>query len=155
MTLCGHFNHTGLHPQKESEISDVHPLFYEAEGMRQVTKSKEFNSKGFGAGGLAPLTFSHLNRNWVQSLPDFLTHGELVLGEFISPETEPGPSGLGTSLKRDLPHKRTQFAQSSKPNAKRKKVDTVTKSAAAVKSHTGGKGLQRIRAKQVLKGGCV
>ena len=60
---------------------------------------KNFNSKGFGAGGVAPLTFSHLNRNWATTLPSFTIKAplgeELVLegtqyGPGVSLPTRPG-----------------------------------------------------------------
>ncbi len=34
-------------------------------GLREPTQIEDFNAKGFGAGGLPPFFFAHLNRNWV------------------------------------------------------------------------------------------
>ena len=44
---------------------DPYPLPYPFNKRRVLFhEAKEFNQRGFGAGGLQPLAFSHLKRNW-------------------------------------------------------------------------------------------
>ena len=46
---------------------DRHALPYVFQNKRLSSEQvKEYNQRGFGAGGLPPLTFSHLKRNWSQ-----------------------------------------------------------------------------------------
>lgn len=150
-------------------ITDEYPLPYNRDISRFKGKSVQFDSQGFGAGGLAPLMFSHLSKNWVQSLPDFLTEGELKLGEFI--QTQPGSDSYGPGMslgiipevslqsededtrpvrKRphpfDTPLNSAEFVQT-----KRQKFETVIKPSTSITTRSGGKGFQRVRAKQVLK----
>ena len=49
--------------------NDTFPLPYVRIPMSRATSKaaiREFNAQGFGAGGLPPFCFSHLNRNWAQ-----------------------------------------------------------------------------------------
>ena len=48
----------------QSEGDDLCPLHYPV-GLREPAQVEEFNTRGFGAGGLPPLLFSHLSRNWI------------------------------------------------------------------------------------------
>ena len=156
--------------KKAKVVNDIHPLQYD-QSVRFAAKSKEFNSRGFGAGGLTPLKFAHLPKNWVQSLPDFLTEGELVLGNFMKGKSRSDSYGPGMSLDKlpevslqsdqdgdsenplPLSRKRSSSFLRHEAGSKRKKtVEPVITSSSAVKSFTGGKGLQRIRAKQVVRG---
>ena len=161
-------------------INDVHPLHYSFDKHRGRSSSEkaEYDSKGFGAGGLAPLKFAHMPKNWVQGLPDFLTEGELLSGEFIktgsgSEVYRPG-MGLSTLPRVNLQSHEEDDGKSSLPRPqtlgkrlpssfegndcggvsikKKKKLGTVPTPSSSIQSHTGGKGLQRVRAKQVLRG---
>ena len=48
-------------------LKDSYPLLYSSKTKISKNKDAEYNAKGFGAGGLLPLTFSHLSRNWKTS----------------------------------------------------------------------------------------
>lgn len=52
---------------KNLHANDDYPLPYSASTqlMKYKAKCTEFNSRGFGAAGLPPLAFSHMNRNWI------------------------------------------------------------------------------------------
>ena len=52
-------------PTTQSSTNDLHPLPYTLRNTHISTKTaRDFNKLGFGAGGLPPLAFSHLRRNW-------------------------------------------------------------------------------------------
>lgn len=64
------FNFLGDHPLKSDSdlaLKDSYPLLYSSKMKISKNKDAEYNVKGFGAGGLPPLTFSHLSRNWKTS----------------------------------------------------------------------------------------
>lgn len=59
---------SGEHPvKKDSDLAkeDNFPLLYSARMyLSKKSKDSKYNSQGFGAAGLPPLTFSHISRNW-------------------------------------------------------------------------------------------
>lgn len=79
---------------------DVHGLPYTLEQqktLRQPEAARKYNSLGFGAGGLPPLTHSHLARNWCQGSLELQEEDEeeeegVELGE------EPVAEGYGPGM---------------------------------------------------------
>ncbi len=88
----------------EKSINDVYALPYTASNQyKQVHQSKQLNNMGFGAGGLPPLTFSHLNRNW-NTLPSTSGSISTAVGDGASSEEEEEGEFFGPSNElSDLP----------------------------------------------------
>lgn len=61
--------------------------------IRDAASVKEFNSRGFGAGGLPPCFFSHLARNW------FVGLGESLAGGGAGPHVGGDSSCYGPGMK--------------------------------------------------------
>ena len=64
------FSQPGDRPQKSDSdlaLKDSYPLLYSSKIKIYKYKDMEYNMQGFGAGGLPPLYFSHLSRNWKTS----------------------------------------------------------------------------------------
>ena len=58
-------------------LNDISPLPYNPLKTKSLKASKEFDTLGFGAGGLPPMAFSHLARNWTQMMPNS-TFGDVI-----------------------------------------------------------------------------
>lgn len=84
------------YPEVNPEENDTHPLLYYAN--KHTTKSssaaKNYNKKGFGAGGLPPLFFSHGSRNWNRRINHYSTFGD----EATSTSSSVAPSKSSTNL---------------------------------------------------------
>ena len=79
---------------------DVHGLPYTLEQqktLRQPEAARKYNSLGFGAGGLPPLTHSHLARNWCQGSLE-LQEEEEEEGEGVELGEEPVAEGYGPGM---------------------------------------------------------
>ena len=104
---------------KELHSGDVYPLSYSATPQIQKLKHTrlEYNSQGFGAAGLPPLTFSHLNRNW-NLYSVFLQNEDMFSVKPPSEKMEEDESGSrswygpGVSLSK-FPKKRMRVSYSS------------------------------------------
>ena len=136
--------------------TDVHPLYYTLQGQKRSRKCHEFNLKGFGAGGLAPLKFSHLPRNWLQGLPDYLTDrdgrgaGSGAYGPGMSLESFPG---VGLDNMEDVSLNilgKKRSLEDKGDGTKRSALETVPSDL--IQARSGGKGFQRKRARHVLRG---
>ena len=66
MSLSGSLGEHPLKRDSDLALKDNYPLLYAAKKNTRFSRKKDadYNAKGFGAGGLLPLSFSHLNRNW-------------------------------------------------------------------------------------------
>ena len=70
VVVCLFFSQPGDRPQKSDSdlaLKDSYPLLYSSKIKIYKYKDMEYNMQGFGAGGLPPLYFSHLSRNWKTS----------------------------------------------------------------------------------------
>ena len=144
--------------------------------MRSNRKEYEdFNRRGFGAGGLNPLMFSHLNRNWGNTTSQFNFREKGSASSRCGKQGD-GPDGkaygpgmgLFSIPEADMQWSTTQ-EQSSEPGevskqagrsqpppaSKKPKLATVVVPTSEVKARSGGKGYQRVRARKALQGECL
>ncbi len=147
---------TGKEKKARPPQTDVHPLHYTLQGQKRTRKCHEFNLKGFGAGGLVPLKFSHLPRNWLQGLPDYLTDregrgtGSGSYGPGMSLESFSGVSlDNMADVSLNILGKRPSL-EGNGDGTKRSAFETVPSDL--IQARSGGKGLQRKRARHVLRG---
>ncbi len=111
------------------------------------------------------MKFAHLPKNWVQTLPDLLREVIPIMEESHSDSYGPGMSlgrlpqvtirsveDGGSSLLVGTSRKRSGLLSNYENGGKRRKVESVITSSSAIRPSTGGRGLQRMRAKQVVKG---
>ena len=148
----------------ESELyaKDTHPLPYTLSGKKSSEDYKRYNTMGFGAGGLPPLTFSHLSRNWSQHTPG--ATGEEVTGEVGSSSHRLKLGSIpwvkmDTEYEEEAGQSSTQGDRHSsvlenledilQPPAK--KPRTVTVPSSQIQKHSGGKGKERYRTKSRFK----
>ena len=123
-------------------------------------ESREFNRMGFGAGGLPPLFFSHLNRNWnqhtvgnqkekVDNNDDKSTLNlKMVSQIYAESETEyesPQESGHRSHMDASL-HVVNEDDITKVLPIKKAKMSVVP--SGHIRSHSGGKGRERYRIKK-------
>ena len=156
--------------KKTSSLSDqieddVNALPYDFKNKRISTEAvKAYNEKGFGAGGLPPLTFSHLKRNWC-NLPTWDNEEDGMEQDFEDDGIETsgmdwsyGP-GMGFVTQQDTTDI-TSGKQEITPSQKRVCVDPKPRPQAQViqipshqiQRYSGGRGRKRIRTKKVVEG---
>ena len=82
--------------ESDGEKNDLYALPYSSGKYKDSQFSKELSQLGFGAGGLPPLTFSHLNRNW--SKLSASTFGDGLLSDGFEAEEKEGVFGPGIEL---------------------------------------------------------
>ncbi len=88
----------------ETTENDIYALPYSSsKKYKRIKPIQELNKLGFGAGGLLPLTFSHLSRNWC-TLPSKVGGRSATFGDQLpsedeeEEEEEEGFFGPGTKL---------------------------------------------------------
>jgi hypothetical protein len=154
-----------------SSTNDLHSLTYTLRNTRITTKiARKFNEQGFGAGGLPPLTFSHLPRNWCgSSHRDEDDGGGMGIGECgmgvrngeggmewsYGPgmgldagevDGEEGKEGGGEETSAP-PHKR--ICVGPRPHTQR--VGVVHIPSHQIQRYSGGRGFTRVRSKRALE----
>ncbi len=107
---------------------------------------ESYNQRGFGGGGLPPLAFSHLHRNWATSGGHQVR--EPVGGVTPPPPCHYGPgvelSGLPSTIEQmeGISEKEEESADEGEgPPKKKRRVVMVPSSV--VEQHSGGRGLKR------------
>ena len=126
----------------DSAHDDDLPLYYNKCDYK-MTNWAEYNQRGFGAGGLPPNMFSHVTSNWPVKISK---HARV---EKMETETD-AAYGPGMSL-GNVPGE-TRKRKASSEGSSSSKISKVEILSSSVKTHTGGRGLQRMRAQKILKG---
>lgn len=155
--------------ERSPHTNDLYPLPYKS-GRFGHEAVKQYNDLGFGAGGLPPLTFSHLSRNWSQLTGIGFTQDteECEEGEDYGPRVELSKlpwtemetdyhinegmkqenDGMGTT--EELPPHPKRRKVMLQPAAGARKVLVPSRS---VRQHDGGRGKPRFRLKRALESG--
>lgn len=137
--------------KNDPATTDTHPLVYnhadDYMSARTTEWSTQFNQRGFGAGGLLPLLFSHSSRNW----------GHHQISKSKSSSAKSHSKILpGVSL-TELPYMDMENEVEegeSAPPSKRKKLmskssyHVVTVPSNQVKKYEGGRGKKRVQMKK-------
>ena len=156
-------------------VKDTHALPYIVLGRASHRdKFREFNKRGFGAGGLPPLFFSHANRNWTQiigrtgkePLPK-LGEVQVVDGEVYGPgmglaklpQIEMHSGGGGGRIELQGREER-RVVEAGEAMVKRLKLlgkpglkaGIVRVLGSQVKQHEGGRGQKRARVRRAIEG---
>ena len=149
---------------KYSSKNDVYPLEYHKSDPKKCRA--KFDS-GFGAGGLHPLSYSHMAKNWISfaaskhstsvDLP--VSSGKTDTGSTYGPgmelsmlprvSEETASKGRGESSKRPAP---LDEETASGVASKRMRIETAIVPSDSIQAHTGGRGLQRNRPKMSQEG---
>ena len=166
----------------KSATSDHDPLPYMFQNKRILAKvAKAYNQKGFGAGGLSPLFFSHLKRNWYSvasrdTSSGGMEHGDgtggMGMGEngmewsygpgmglespqlsFVPMEGEGGERGEESEGGvRERVSGPPPLKKACFDSRPRLQGHVVQIPSHQVQRHSGGRGFQRSRTKKALEG---
>ena len=164
-------------PTNTTTTDDLHELPYDFRNQRTSSEvAKVYNRRGFGAGGLPPLTFSHLKRNWCYLPSSEIKEDGMGRGIDDDDGMEWGTSGMGTGEggmewsygpgmgigtqqdASDVTNGDGESAPSRKRvsggSEPRPQVGVVKVPSHQIQRHSGGRGLKRKRTKKALQGVC-